>query len=1645
MQVKNEIITALKNMRDIPNRIECPLIYHLDVAAMYPNIILTNRLQPDAVIDEGVCASCDFNEGPKSSCQRRMDWSWRGEYFPAKRSEYNMIRNQLEQEKFKTTKYGKEQLRSFHDLTVTEKNVLIKKRLSDYSRKVYNRIHETTVIQKESIICQRENPFYINTVRDFRDRRYEYKGLLKSWKKKSEEAAAEGNTTAQDEAKRLVVVYDSLQLAHKCILNSFYGYVMRKGARWYSMEMAGVVCLTGARIIQLARSRVEQIGRPLELDTDGIWCILPATFPENFAFKLKSGKSIPMSYPGVMLNHLVHDQFTNHQYQELDNPELQTYSVRSENSIFFEVDGPYKAMILPSSTEEDKLLKKRYAVFNDDGTLAELKGFEIKRRGELKLIKIFQSEIFKCFLQGDTLDKCYAAVAVVANRWLDFLYSKGMEHTDAEVFDLISENRSMSKSLEEYGAQKSTSISTARRLAEFLGDQMVKDKGLNCKFIISVKPFDAPVSERAIPVVIFQAEPSVKKHFLRKWLKDNSLQSFDIRDIVDWKYYMERFGSVIQKIITIPAAMQGITNPVPRVRHPDWLYKRVAAMDDKIKQIRITDMFSAAPKQVSDAVILDTTGIMDLEDFGSSKPSFSEAQGKLQNVSKAKKHAKMPDMHTHYHEWIAYQKVKWKKRRLERQKERATFGKDFDARKLSTNNQSISGFLHRQQDNILRHKWQVLQIVETDTPGDFRLWALIQNSLYSIKLTVPRVFYVNSKVYQSQFEENTDAYQVMRINKALPRSQPTQHLYEFTMTEALFAENSQQFSQMFNHENIEGVYELQVPLLNRALVRLGCTVSVRPRVAQQKVLDASFDLEDLKHESKSKDEYLSSDVSLNYLFLYHSSSENGNRQIFGLFSHQLATMWVFIVDPGQNRDAVPNIRRLYNDKLTERGSSQATQATQLAGMADLLEYSDKMEVRLTLHSRERDALSGLNRAFREYQDQRKGSTIVALQSAHTPRYLQMQGLSISQDFPILSVPFHAKDNTFPAISWQSYSLPRMMDHFFNLNDFLKDRVSLARYGDVPLCNIDHDFTIFFSDLFLCRRLSRADMISWYSPSEKPDLGGREQDDNKHDLEELVNPEINVAGNYGTVCVEMDVWDLALNTMMQSNIFNEFESSVGAVTESRSHLLDFHLKQDSDKDSGSANFNTALNSSDESRISAVTFGIIKNMIRSWSEEVAKRNRVCSTMLEHLYRWITSTSSRMYDPAIYSLVHDLMKRVFIHLIAELRNAGCQIIFATFHKIVIATSKTSIPNAISYVTYLLHTTRKKELFAHIDLKPTQVWDHMIWMDSFNYGGILCENPEHALEQENSSADCSTTTKTKTAVDFRWNMADYLPPACKKQFVKLIAEYIFELHYFKEKQKSAMKGISNGGATSAKIQEELGNFLRQLIGSTMKRRLFTTVRQLQKQEVDEDEDDEEEYPYAFPTLPGSHLVMKNPVLEFVKLISQFFSLDASISREARLLRKDLLNLIGVREFSNESNYINPCEAFCLPQVICNFCNHCQDLDLTRSEETGLESEDAEEKKSWSCTVCHTLYDKTAIEQRLINIVRKRLLTWQLQDLKCERCKMVRAEEIREHCHECSGKLAPELSREEFSRRMKVFVNIGQFYDMEMLADVMEWVQTSI
>ena len=54
------------------------------------------------------------------------------------------------------------------------------------------------------------------------------------------------------------------------------------------------------------------------------------------------------------------------------------------------------------------------------------------------------------------------------------LYTKGRDLEDEDVFDLVSDNKNMSKAMSEYGNARSTSITTAKRLGQFLGQEMVK-------------------------------------------------------------------------------------------------------------------------------------------------------------------------------------------------------------------------------------------------------------------------------------------------------------------------------------------------------------------------------------------------------------------------------------------------------------------------------------------------------------------------------------------------------------------------------------------------------------------------------------------------------------------------------------------------------------------------------------------------------------------------------------------------------------------------------------------------------------------------------------------------------------------------------------------------------------------------------------------------------------------------------------------------------------------------------------------------------------------------------------------------------------------------------------------------------------------
>nr|XP_040050680.1 LOW QUALITY PROTEIN: DNA polymerase epsilon catalytic subunit A [Gasterosteus aculeatus aculeatus] len=1682
-EVCEEIKNKLTSLKEVPNRIECPLIYHLDVGAMYPNIILTNRLQPSAMVDEATCAACDFNK-PGASCQRRMAWQWRGEIMPASRSEFHRIQQQLESEKFPPF-FPNGPPRAFHTLNREEQAKHEKKRLADYCKRAYKKTHVTKREQRVTTICQRENSFYVDTVRAFRDRRYEFKGLHKVWKKKLSAAQDSGDAAEMKRCRNMEILYDSLQLAHKCILNSFYGYVMRKGARWYSMEMAGIVCYTGANIITQARELIEQIGRPLELDTDGIWCVLPNTFPENFVVKTSNDKKpkVTISYPGAMLNILVKEGFTNDQYHELVDPASLSYNIRSENSIFFEVDGPYLAMILPASKEEGKKLKKRYAVFNEDGSLAELKGFEVKRRGELQLIKIFQSSVFEAFLKGTTLEEVYASVAKVADYWLDVLYSKAANMPDTELFELISENRSMSRKLEDYGEQKSLSISTAKRLAEFLGDQMVKDAGLSCRYVISRKPEGSPVTERAIPLAIFQAEPSVTKHFLRKWLKMPSLHDLDIRSILDWGYYIERLGSAIQKIITIPAALQQVKNPVPRVRHPDWLHKKLLEKNDIYKQKKISELFTSEGKRKVAHQPLGAGHAADIEDFGMParplQPAIlittkrkrasqgEDSQVESQDVELTQSWREIlgppPTLGKTQEErlvWLRYHKKKWElqlRQRKERKKRRRLL--DGQAQTVGGGvirdgpTTGLGSFLRRTARSILDMPWQIVQIAETSHPGLYKLWAVIGNDLHCMKLNIPRVFYVNQKVPK---QEEGATYK--KVNRMLPRSNIVYYLYEYCVPEDMYQEHINEINADLSAPDIEGVYETQVPLLFRALVRLGCVCMINKHVVRDlagREAD-TFDLEHLEMRSLAQFSYLEPG-SVRHIYLYHHSQ--GHKALFGLFIPSQRKASIFVLDTVRSNQ-MPNLTNLYTAERTALLEKTSE---------DLLPpEKHNFEVRA-----ENDA-KAINRALQRillnYKDERRGPTLIAVQSNWDLRRLAA-AMPVLEEFPV--VPVHVVDEiSYNVLDWQRHGARRMIRHYLNLDSCLSQAFDMARYYHLPVGNLPQDVSIFGSDLFLARHLRKHNHLMWLSPTARPDLGGKEADDSRLVMEsdDRGSVEINSQGCYSTVCVELDLQSLAVNTILQSQHVNDMEGGA-SLGVSFDVIQQASLEEMMSGNQGAS----ALASYDETALCSNTFRILKSMVVGWVREITQYHNVyADNQVMHFYRWLRSPSSLLYDPALHRTLHNMMKKVFLQLVSEFKRLGSTVVYGNFNRIMLCTKKRRIDDAIGYVEYITNSIHSREIFHSLSISFSRCWEFLLWMDPSNYGGVKGKLPssivsgEVGAKQKKQSAgegdegsddeddegaeaeeDDGDRDEVEELIESNWNIMQYLPQtaSCQKYFLMIVSAYIAAVyHSMKEELRRNAPGATpvkrRGGSQAS--QQAVGDlsalpgmisFSQEYVSDELTQNFFTITQKIQKKVTGTRNVNQASE--MFPVLPGSHLPLNNPALEFIKYVCQVLSLDSNIVNQVNKLKRDLLRLVDVGEFSGEAQFSDPCSSYVLPEVICHQCNFCRDLDLCKDPSV---AQDGSVLPQWFCSNCQAQYETECIETALVEALQKKLMSYTLQDLVCTKCKGVKEANMPLYCR-CAGDFHLTFPIKSFSEQIKVFRNIASHYSMSFLEETIDWV----
>jgi DNA polymerase epsilon subunit 1 len=1609
-EVKAEIEGKLKEMLDNPTRTESPLIYHLDVAAMYPNIILTNRLQPPAIVDESMCAQCDFNK-PGKTCQRKMTWSWRGEFYTAKRSEYRMIKNQIESERFPLP-YNNQKVVPYLDLPENERHRLLTKRIAEYSQKVYKRTRATDVVQKTSIVCQRENSFYVDTVRNFRDRRYDYKALHKQSKKKLDESVAQNNPVAIEEWSKLHTLYDSLQVAHKCILNSFYGYVMRKGARWYSMEMAGIVCETGAAIIRLARQLVEQLGRPLELDTDGIWCMLPATFPENFTFNLSNGKKHSFAYPCVMLNHLVHDQFTNDQYQTLTDPVNRKYAVSSENSIFFEIDGPYRAMILPSSTEEGKLLKKRYAVFADDGKLAELKGFEIKRRGELKMIKLFQSQLFKTFLEGDSLVSCYDAVARVADYWLDILHTKGAHLTDQELFELISENRSMSKSLEDYGEQKSTSISTARRLAEFLGDEMVKEKGLACKFIISVKPSGDPVASRAIPVAIFSAEPEIKRHYLRKWLRDPSMSDFDIRSMLDWNYYLERLESVIQKLILIPSSSQGVRNPVPRVKAPDWVRRKAEARAvGAKKQTKMSDLFSKrVPGEKTIVDVVDeraaSVAMTDIEEISSGK-RVKFADSVIDNEPSPTVEPRI-DINLDYSGWIASKKAKWRQIRAK------IADPAFQTTSNSFSNPASIWSRARGKEQILLSTWDVLHIEShPEIRGLFNMYVLVCGSIRKICFKRSRKFFVHCK---EAIEFPTDAFALPLVHFKLPynyvicetSSEPktmnnslktgnaggaqtasTKIIYEISADEGDFMSNYQQYSSFMCHPNVLGIYEATVPLEFLNLVSLGTKICVDPAVRKDRdPLNPNFifGAEDFvpNRIEGSLDNYL--DASLRYLYVYHLHTDN--RHVFFIYcSRGVSIATALIVDPAAKRQ-IPNLKTLF---------SSITAAAAQNNSNDVFDYKIVPEFEVDLVTDLTGAMKLLRNKIGVFTKARSDGPLLGLlsSSANGKLLLNLKALFSSPSdpseapIPLIELPGNLDGSTvgngaiLPPLDWQRFGLKRSFEILVNLNCWINESKSLSRFSQIPLGNLpvneEEGRYSFISDVFFARELKQRGYLLPHRLDKDLSVSMIETDEN-------VDLEVERSGISENVTVELEMIGFALNCLLQ---YQSILGPEGAESVCNDTAGLYPILRQLVKAWFQGSFSDDTSTGNEDNISTFSHHSLK-------------------LTANFYQWLipseSTTSSQLITKrsCLFASLQLILRRAMGILSGlTISLTGKPPLLLTSSKLVLITrTRFSIENAAAFFEYFQSQLTNRDEFLFIQFSPSKWWKYLIWMDRSNYVGVT----------------------EFDSIQMDWLLLEYLPQFYENAFKKTIQSFTDCL--FKQLSQDSDEEINvegdglgdgdcedsvpNPSVPDTFINDPTNEESSETTNATLSSRYlplqFTQnflliLQDLQKiTQGNAMTNSRDVEPKRFSLHSSDH----NYLLDYVKYLGTIFALHPILADKAvPSLLKQAFALIGIPEFSDLTIYRAPFGKLKLKNLACKVCGFVQNLDLAK-------------ERNFKCSDsnCSNPFDFSDVEEALLSHLKSLLKLYQRQDLICTNCRMPTTSALAVCCPTCPNAAKLNLSQ---------------------------------
>lgn len=120
------------------------------------------------------------------------------------------------------------------------------------------------------------------------------------------------------------------------------------------------------------------------------------------------------------------------------------------------------------------------------------------------------------------------------------------------------------------------------------------------------------------------------------------------------------------------------------------------------------------------------------------------------------------------------------------------------------------------------------------------------------------------------------------------------------------------------------------------------------------------------------------------------------------------------------------------------------------------------------------------------------------------------------------------------------------------------------------------------------------------------------------------------------------------------------------------------------------------------------------------------------------------------------------------------------------------------------------------------------------------------------------------------------------------------------------------------------------------------------------------------------------------------------------------------------------------MQDIMCKFCSYVRDIDILRDER--ILSGD------WNCKFCQHSLDKNGIEKRLVDILQRKSLAYQLQDLVCSKCEQIKEDNNSLYCKSCSGQFFLTIKKTNMDKFVKQLLRIADLHDFDWLKETASW-----